>query len=91
VWWVGHQAKHPDPTKIKIIKPLIKAQNVHRHRQELRKGRIIFEFRTWNVKTPYRNGKVTTSILQLRKYELQVTAVPEAKWNYGSEKSYCAL
>jgi len=52
---------------------------VHTHRQELRKWRIVFEFRTWNVKTPYRNSKVTTIILQLRKYKLQVTAVPEAE------------
>jgi len=66
-------------TKIKIVKTQIKTQNVHRHRQELRKWRIISEFRTWNVKTPYRNGKVTTIILQLQKYKLQVTAVPEAE------------
>jgi hypothetical protein len=65
VGWAS--GKHPEPIKIKIVLPQIKTQNMHKHNQELRKWRTIFEFSTWNVRTLYRSGMVTTIILQPQK------------------------
>jgi exonuclease III len=40
-------------------------------------------FRTWNVRSQYRAGSLKTVRTELAKFNLDVLAVQEVKWNEG--------
>jgi len=36
--------------------------------------------KTWNVRTFYRSGHLTTAILELERYGLDIIAIKEVRW-----------
>jgi hypothetical protein len=40
-------------------------------------------FGTWNVRSPYRSGSLTTAARELPRYKLDLVGVQEVRWGKG--------
>lgn len=49
---------------------------------------MVFEFGTWNIRTLYRAGALTSIMSEIKKYNVQVTAVQEIRWHGSGIDEY---
>lgn len=71
---VSRRANHPTVSKTLVTKQL--------HNTPRMKNMELKDFTTgtWNVRTLYRPGHLTTAILELERYRLDIIAIQEVRW-----------
>jgi exonuclease III len=54
------------------------------YKNNLRNGKIHIRFGTWNVRSRYRTGLLTTTASDLARYKLDLVCVQEVRWEKGA-------